>query len=119
MMYQNNPYLQNMASPYTTGQGMQQILPQRQVPKCKGRAGAEAYQMGINSSEFILDESGLIVWLVVTDMVGNKTVTPYDIAPHQEEKEPDLAAIIKSLGDRIGKMEAKLNAAEDTTATKR
>ena len=84
MNYQN-PFL----SPYGYGQQIQQmqpVLPAQQVVRVTGEAGARAYQIGPNSSALLLDESGALVWLVTSDGAGYKTVSAYDIAPHQQEK---------------------------------
>ena len=58
---------------------------QQQVVRVNGDNGARAYQMGANSSALLLDESGTMVWLVTSDGAGYKTVSAYDITPHQAE----------------------------------
>lgn len=78
-LYQN-PYL----NPFGMMPYQQQTQPASQVVKVNGENGARTYQMGPNSSALLLDESGLLVWLVTSDGAGYKTVTPYDITPHQE-----------------------------------
>lgn len=90
--------------------------PTMQVVKVSGEGGARAYQMGANSSALLLDESGLIVWLVVTDGAGYKTVSAYDITPHQVQQPPDFG----SLEARIKRLEEMINATNDSsTAGKR
>ena len=79
--------------------------PRTEVPRVSGRGGAEAFPMGPNSSAMPLDESGTLVWLITTDSAGFKTITPYDITPHQAPPAPDLG----SLEARIKKLEDKLN----------
>ena len=63
-------------NPYFSGMGMgmmpqypqpAQLAPQSQVVKVNGENGARAYQIGANSSALLLDESGLMVWLVTSD----------------------------------------------------
>ena len=100
-----NPYL----TPYY------QPAPPSQVIKVNGENGARVYQMGANSSALLLDESGLMVWLVVSDGAGYKTVTPYDITPHEVKPAPDYG----SLESRIKKLEEMINATSDTSATRR
>ena len=108
-LYQN-PYLPQTANPYPS-----MYLPQMQVVMVNGKGGAEAYQIGANSSALLLDESGLLVWLVKTDGAGYKTVTAYDIKPHEEAPAPDFA----SLEERIKKLEDAINGNSGDTATVR
>ena len=63
-----NPYL----NPYgLQPQGYQPypVGPQMQVTKVNGEPGARSFQMGANSSALLLDESGLMVWLVTSDAI--------------------------------------------------
>ena len=97
--------------------GYQNFMPYAQrteVVRVNGRAGAESYAMGPNSSALLLDESGTLVWLATTDGAGYKTVAPYDISPHQTAPAPDFS----SLEDRIKKLEERVNAAADTSTVK-
>ena len=86
-----------------------------QVVRVNGRNGAEAYGIGANSSALLLDESGTMVWLVTTDGAGYKTVSAYDITPHQTAPAPDFG----SLESRIAKLEAIVNGSSDSTTVKR
>lgn len=89
--------------------------PQRtEVVRVNGRAGAESYAMGPNSSALLLDESGTLVWLATTDGAGYKTVSPYDITPHKQAPVPDYA----TLDERIKKLEDMIHAAADTSTAK-
>ena len=111
MNYQN-PYL----NPYGMQQPVQPILPQSQVIRVNGENGARAYSLGANSSALLLDESGLMVWLVTSDGAGYKTVSAYDITPHQVAPSPDYG----SLESRIQKLEDIINGnTADFTATRR
>ena len=96
-------------NPYQT---VQPAAPQMQVTKLNGRNGAMQYQMGPNSSAWILDESGEISWLIITDGAGYKTVTPYDVKPHQEAPAPDFG----SLESRIKRLEELINGNTTDTA---
>ena len=103
MNYQNpfiNPY--GMAPQYQPP-----VMPAaaQQVVRVNGENGARAYQIGANSSAILLDESGLMIWLVTSDGAGYKTVQAYDIAPHKEAPAPDYG----SLEDRIRRLEEKVN----------
>ena len=116
-MYQN-PYLfagsQMAMNPY---QGMAPAAPQMQVTKVNGRNGAMQFQMGPNSSAWLLDETGTISWLCITDGAGYKTVTAYDISPHQDTPAVDVG----SLEQRIQRLEEIVNgnATRNTNATRK
>ena len=87
-----NPYF----NPYgfmQQGQMPQQTQPVTQVVKVNGENGAKAFNLGANSSALLLDESGLLVWLVTTDGAGYKTVSAYDITPHQTTPAPDFGSL--------------------------
>lgn len=79
----------------------QQPLPKMEIVKVNGRNGAEAFQMGINSSVLLLDESAPIIWLKTTDGAGYPTLSPYSITPYQPEPIVDT----KSLESRIARLE--------------
>ena len=98
-----NPYL----NPYGFQQPQMPVFaqPQKQVDKVNGRNGALQYPIGANSSAWILDESGSISWLIMTDSAGYKTVTPYDVAPHKETPAPDYGTI----ENRIARLEEIIN----------
>ena len=112
-----NPYMQNF-NPYQQLQ-LQQAQPQQpqqEVVKVNGEPGARAYPMGANSSALLLDSSGLLVWLVTTDGAGYKTVSAYDITPHQEAPAPDYS----SLEQRISRLEGMIHeSTSNSTAARR
>ena len=87
----------------------------QQVVRVNGENGARAYQIGANSSAMLLDESGLMVWLVTSDGAGYKTVQAYDIAPHKTEPAPDYC----SLEDRIKRLEEIVNGNTGNTSAVR
>jgi hypothetical protein len=107
-----NPY--PSVNPNYLQQANQSILHQ-QVTKVNGRNGAETYQMPPNSSALLLDESAPIVWLAQSDGAGYKTLTPYDIKPHEEVPLPDM----KSLEERIAKIEEVLKNESNRTTNNR
>ena len=99
-------YINPVYNPYGFSQQFQQPVPaQQQVTRVNGENGARTYQLGPNSSALLLDESGLMVWVVTSDGAGYKTVQAYDISPHQAEKAPDYG----SLENRIKKLEEIIN----------
>ena len=102
-----NPYL----NPYFQQQYQQPVS----VTKVNGENGARAYQIGANSSALLLDETGLLVWLITTDGAGYKTVTPYDITPHKAPPAPDYG----SLESRIKRLEELINDTTDTYTIRR
>lgn len=103
----NYPYM----NPYV--QPVQPVQMPTQVVRVSGENGARTYQLAANSSALLLDESGLMVWLVTTDGAGYKTVSPYDITPHQAAPAPDFG----SLESRIQKLEEIVNANTTDTYT--
>ena len=117
MMGYQSPYF----NPY--GFMQQQQVPQvqqTQVVRVNGENGAKSYQLGANSSALLLDESGLMVWLVTSDGAGYRTVSAYDITPHQEVPKPDYG----SLESRIQTVEKRLEEivngnARNTSATRK
>ena len=95
-----------------------QIIPptvqsKREVIKVSGRAGAEAFQLEPDSSALLLDNTAPIVWLVQTDGAGYKTLKPFDIKEHEEEKPVD---VYKNLEERITKLEEVINAKQSNTS---
>ena len=110
-------YMNPMMNPYGGFQPFQQqIQPavmqaaQQQVVRVSGENGAKTYQIGPNSSAILLDESGLLIWLVTSDGAGYKTVQAYDIAPHKEKPAPDYG----SLECRIKRLEDMINGRDST-----
>ena len=98
-----NPFM-NPMNPMGFGQFSQPVPAQpaqQQVVRVNGDNGARAYQMGANSSALLLDESGTMVWLVTSDGAGYKTVSAYDITPHQAEPPKDWT----DLENRVKKLE--------------
>ena len=97
----DNPLYNPMINPYLQSQRPYQQQPRQEVVKVNGENGARAFQMPPNSSALLLDESGVIVWLVTTDGAGYKSVAPFDISPHEAAPAPDYS----SLEQRISALE--------------
>ena len=104
-------------NPYAALNPYQVQYPQQkqEVVKVNGENGARAYQIGANSSALLLDESGLMIWLVTSDGAGYKTVSAYDITPHKTEPQPDY----NSLEERITRLERLMNSDTRNTSTVR
>ena len=103
-MYQN-PFLNHYGAYPQQYQQMAVNQPTQQVVKVNGENGAKAYQIGANSSALLLDESGSLVWLVTSDGAGYKSVSAYDIIPHQTVPTPDFS----TLESRIKRLEEIVN----------
>jgi hypothetical protein len=121
--YPNYLGLNNPMMPNNNQNTNNTFIPPQQVVKVSGENGARAYPMGANSSALLLDESGLIAWLVTTDGAGYKnTVAPYDLTPHQEKPPVDYSAVedkintvetnvkelVDNYGSRLQKVEQEL-----------
>lgn len=100
----------NGFNPYTNQQFNNQTPMRSEIVRVNGENGARAYQLAPNSSALLLDESAPMVWLAQSDGAGYKTVTPYSIAPYQQEPPID----VKSLEDRIKRLEGIIDAKPDT-----
>lgn len=77
----------------------------QEIIKVNGKNGAEAFQMMPNSQALLLDETAPIVWLVQTDGAGYKTISAFDLTPHEEINTNDT---IKSIEERLKKVEEQL-----------
>lgn len=104
---------QNQLSQLLLQQAIQPQTAQMKVVEVTGRAGAETYQLGPDSSILLLDNTAPIVWLVKTDGAGYKSLSAYDITPHEEKAPVDQ---YKSLEERITKLEETINAKQSNTS---
>ena len=102
----NNPF-SNMQYNYVPQ--IQMPAPHMEVIKVNGENGADAFQLGPNSSVLLLDETAPIIWFVQTDGAGYKTKTPYDISLHVDEPKPD----IKSMEEKLTTIDKRLQAIEE------
>lgn len=94
-------------------QGQPPLPPQMEVIVVHGHGGADAFQMGPNSSVLLLDDTAPVVWLKKTDGAGYATLIDYDITKREHPAEPDYNALM----DRIAKLEEALHAQSNSTAT--
>ena len=84
-------------------------LPRYSIIKVHGYNGADAFQMGPNSQVFLLDDNDPLIWFVQTDGAGYKTITPYDVAPHQTAPQVDvqsLEARVRTLEEQISNVKS-------------
>lgn len=100
-----NPLYNPMITPYLNAQRPYQQQPRQEVVKVNGENGARAFPIGANSSALLLDESGVIVWLITTDGAGYKSVAAFDITPHETAPAPDYS----SLESRITRLEEMIS----------
>ena len=105
------PYYPNMYSQPI----IQQPLIRQEIVHVTGENGARAFQMAPNSSVLLLDDTAPIVWVAQTDGAGYKTVTPYSITPYQ----PEPAIDVKTLDERIRRLEEIVNAKSNSGNAKR
>lgn len=82
---------------------------QQEIIRVNGRNGAMSIQMAPSSSVLVLDETAPLVWLCQTDGAGYLTVTPFDIAPHQEV--PQVS--VNDLSARLARLEEIVNGKSD------
>ena len=80
-------------------------IPQQQVLQANGKASIDALKLAPNSSVLIMDTTAPIVWMCVSDSLGNVTPTPYDIFPHKEKPHPDM----ESLEQRLSSAEQSIS----------
>ena len=60
------------------------FIPQQQVLQANGKASVDHIRLAPNSSVFVLDTTAPIIWLCISDSLGNVSSTPYDIKAHEE-----------------------------------
>ena len=88
------------------------VLPPQQVIQVNGKASIDTLQMSPNSSVLIMDTSGDIVWLCVSEGVGRVTANPFDISPHTETPPIDMTDVLQrvtNLEQLVANMEGKIN----------
>ena len=106
---------ENLYAPYPYPfAGQQQPVPaqqQQKVPIVSGESGVRSEQLAPDSSKLYLDESGKKLWVAVTNNLGVKSVSCYDIIPHAEQPEPDYSGFEQ----RIAKLEERFNGYSETS----
>lgn len=115
--YMPQNYMQpQYSNPYQTRLNALQsdFTPRQEIVRVSGENGAKAYNMPPNSSILLLDETAPLIWLKSTDGAGYPTLTPYAIAPYQEEPQIDT----KTLEQRVARLEELLNGKSNVTNVK-
>ena len=103
-----NPYQQylnfyDFQKPYI--QQNPSVLPPQTVVQVNGKASVDALKMSPNSSVLLMDNTAPLVWLCVSDGLGNVTSKAYDITEHQDIPPID----VNSLETRVTNIESVLN----------
>lgn len=109
-----NPYMPN--SYPQQGNFQQNFLPQQNVIQVNGKASVDSMRMAPNSSVLLMDSTAPMVWLCVSDGIGNITSTGYDIAVHKETPPVDTVSIetrLTNLENALAKMEERKNGKPD------
>ena len=122
MAYGYNQYGGYNPSMYGMQQQYQQRLnqmEQAQLPRCEiihvnGENGARAFRMAPNSTVLLMDDTAPVVWLVQSDGAGYHTQTPFKI----EEYKSEVPIDVRTLEDRIARLEAMINEQSDAQAPK-
>lgn len=77
-------------------------LPAQQVVTANGKDSIDKLRMAPNSSVLVLDTTAPIIWLCVSDGLGNVSAEPYDISPHKEEQpESDLEKRLTAIEEQL------------------
>lgn len=106
------PYQQpNMWGNYS----QQQRLPIYQAPLMHGENAAWQFPMGPNSEIYLPDADEDIIWWIRTDQMGNRTVQPFDVKPHQKQPAVDT----NDLAARLAAVEEWINAKSNKPNAKR
>lgn len=116
-MYYNYPQPQNnYLQQYMPAQQQSNKLPPQQIVRARGKESVDRIEMYPNSSALILDETAPIVWMCVSDGLGNVTKSPYDVTPHVDEPPVNIDSLeqrLTSLEHTFHKMEERLNESYD------
>ena len=117
--YQQYPQYAGYQGMMTQQQQAAQLPPQ-QIVQVNGKASVDTIKMAPNSSILVMDKSAPIVWLCVSDGVGNVTAMAYDIKEHKDEPPIDTVSIEKRLTaieSTLAEMEGKINAESNVGRT--
>lgn len=90
------------------------LLPYQQVIQVNGKASADSIQLAPNSSVIVADKNAPVIYMCVSDGVGNVTATAYDIMPHQDKPPVD----VNGLENRIEKIEKFIAGMEERSNAK-
>lgn len=119
----NNPYMQvDSQFPVMNNPMLQpNMLPRQKVIEVNGKASVDTIRLAPNSSILCMDITAPIVWLCVSDGIGNVTSTPYDVKLHQEqavEETNSLEQRLLAIEQKISDMEGKIDVKSDVSKPK-
>ena len=78
------------------------MLPAQQVVTANGKESVDKLRMAPNSSVLVMDTTAPIIWLCISDGLGNVTSEPWDISPHKEEpQESEIEKRLAALEDQL------------------
>ena len=89
------------------------VLPPQQIIQVNGKTSVDTIQLAPNSSLLAMDTTAPIVWMCVSDGIGNVTSTPYDIVIHKEAPQVDIEQRLSNIELMVKKLEEKLNEESD------
>ena len=95
--------------PRSTQQQASNALPPQQVIRVAGKKSIDKLEMSPDSSVLIMDTSAPIVWLCVSDGLGNVTATAYDITVHQDIPPFDVASFAGDVEKRLQALENRFS----------
>ena len=81
--------------------------PPQQVLQANGKASVDSIRLSPNSSVFVMDTTAPLIWLCVSDSLGNVTSTPYDIKQHEEpiaQENQGIESRLAALEENIKKL---------------
>ena len=107
--YMQNNFMQQYMQPYTPQTNK---LPPQQILQANGKESVDKIEMSPNSSILVMDNTAPIIWMCVSDGLGNTVRTPYDVKVHQEKVPTSIDTLeqrLDALEVMIHNMEGKIN----------
>ena len=86
-------------------------LPRMEIAKVAGIDSAKAFSIGPNSSAILMDMNEPLIYVIVTDASGYKTVTPFVITEQKQEaplQASDLNARFDAIDKRLDSIEERM-----------
>jgi len=90
-------------------------LPIYKAEPIHGKNAAWQFPMGPNSDIWLPDADEDLIWWIRTDQMGNRTVQPFDVKPHQKQPAVDT----NDLAARLAAVEEWINAKSNKSNAKR
>ena len=90
----NSQYINPVTSGYSYGSSQ---MPKQEITEVYGLQGAQAFQMGANSSTILLDASNPVVYIKRTDGGGSASISVFKLVPCENDNTSDLEKRVKRL----------------------